>query len=636
MNENLDPVLNEPKVEEPVADKAPAVEAVATEEVESPKVNVESSETSEATEVTSEVEGISDSVERKQYATRHEVLQRLEEIVAAAADDAKGEVSYLKMLYYKLRQQETDAALTAALEQDSEDLSALESKPDEMEGRLKELLEQYREQRAAALESRNREMAENADRKKALLDAMEAIATDANDVNVHYNQFMELQKQFKEIHNVDPAVVADLWKRYSAVTESFYDLLKINKELRDYDFKKNLEKKEELCQEAERLGTMGDVIAAFRRLQELHEEWKGVGPVSPTVREEIWTRFKTASTVVNKRHQDHFEQIKQKEAENEVGKKALCEKIEAIDFSQNASLKDWEAQTQQILDIQKEWRSLGFASRKVNTQLFERFRRSCDAFFAAKATFYKGVKDGQSENLAKKIKLCEKAEALKDSTEWRKTTDQFISLQREWKNIGAVPRKNSASLWKRFVTACDAFFEAKEKAVGSEKNEEKVNLEKKQSVIARLKELQSDIESVQPATVRELMAEWNSIGHVPFKEKDKVYNAYQEALEVFFQKLDMKGSRARMESFSENISKLASGNNPQSTLMRERERLMRVYERMTADLKNYENNLGFLNISSKSSSNNPIVREIEKKKDALKAEIKTIVDKIELIDKQLE
>jgi hypothetical protein len=636
MNENLDPVLNEPKVEEPVADKAPAVEAVATEEVESPKVNVESSETSEATVVTSEVEGVSDSVERKQYATRQEVLQRLEEIVVAAADDAKGEVSYLKMLYYKLRQQETDAALTAALEQDSEDLSALESKPDEMEGRLKELLEQYREQRAAALESRNREMAENADRKKALLDAMEAIATDANDVNVHYNQFMELQKQFKEIHNVDPAVVADLWKRYSAVTESFYDLLKINKELRDYDFKKNLEKKEELCQEAERLGTMGDVIAAFRRLQELHEEWKGVGPVSPTVREEIWTRFKAASTVVNKRHQDHFEQIKQKEAENEVGKKALCEKIEAIDFSQNASLKDWEAQTQQILDIQKEWRSLGFASRKVNTQLFERFRRSCDAFFAAKATFYKGVKDGQSENLAKKIKLCEKAEALKDSTEWRKTTDQFISLQREWKNIGAVPRKNSASLWKRFVTACDAFFEAKEKAVGSEKNEEKVNLEKKQSVIARLKELQSDIESVQPATVRELMAEWNSIGHVPFKEKDKVYNAYQEALEVFFQKLDMKGSRARMESFSENISKLASGNNPQSTLMRERERLMRVYERMTADLKNYENNLGFLNISSKSSANNPIVREIEKKKDALKAEIKTIVDKIELIDKQLE
>jgi hypothetical protein len=358
--------------------------------------------------------------------------------------------------------------------------------------------------------------------------------------------------------------------------------------------------------------------------------------VSPTVREEIWSRFKAASTVVNKRHQDHFEQIKQKEAENEVGKKALCEKIEAIDYSQNASLKDWEAQTQQILDIQKEWRSLGFASRKVNTQLFERFRRSCDAFFAAKAQYYKGVKDGQSENLAKKIKLCEKAEALKDSTEWRKTTDQFISLQREWKNIGAVPRKNSASLWKRFVTACDAFFEAKEKAVGSEKNEEKVNLEKKQGVIARLKELQADIEHVQPATVRELMAEWNAIGHVPFKEKDKVYNAYQEALEVFFQKLDMKGARARMESFSESVNKMATGANPQNTLLRERERLMRTYERMTADLKTYENNLGFLNISSKSASSNPLLREVEKKKEALKAEIKTVVDKIELIDKQLE
>jgi hypothetical protein len=627
MNENLDPVQNEPKVEEPVADKEQATpEAAAV--AETPAV--------ETVETPAEEEAEADAVERKPYATRQEVLARLEEIVAEGVDDAKGEVAYLKMLYYKLRQQETDAALTAALEQDSEDLSALESKPDEQEARLKELLEKYREQRAAAVESRAREMAENAERKKALLDAMEAIATDANDVNVHYNQFMELQKQFKEIHNVDSAVVGDLWKRYSAVTESFYDLLKINKELRDYDFKKNLEKKEEICAEAERLGTMGDVIAAFRRLQELHEEWKGVGPVSPTVREEIWSRFKAASTVVNKRHQDHFEQIKQKEAENEVGKKALCDKIEAIDYSGNASIKDWEAQTAQILEIQKEWRSLGFASRKVNTQLFERFRRSCDAFFAAKATFYKGVKDIQSENLAKKIKLCEKAEALKDSTEWRKTTDQFISLQREWKNIGAVPHKNSASIWKRFVTACDSFFEAKEKAVGSEKNEEKVNMEKKQSVIARLKELQATIESVEPATVRELMAEWNSIGHVPFKEKDKLYNAYQEALEVFFQKLDMKGARARMDNFAENLSKLASGSNAQSSLMRERERLMRAYERMTAELKTYENNLGFLNVTSKSGSANPLMRELDKKKEALKADIKTIVEKIDLIDKQLE
>jgi hypothetical protein len=626
MNENLDPVQNEPKVEEPVADKEQATPVAAV--AETPAV--------ETVETPAEEEAEADAVERKPYATRQEVLARLEEIVAEGVDDAKGEVSYLKMLYYKLRQQETDAALTAALEQDSEDLSALESKPDEQEARLKELLEKYREQRAAAVESRAREMAENAERKKALLDAMEAIATDANDVNVHYNQFMELQKQFKEIHNVDSAVVGDLWKRYSAVTESFYDLLKINKELRDYDFKKNLEKKEEICAEAERLGTMGDVIAAFRRLQELHEEWKGVGPVSPTVREEIWSRFKAASTVVNKRHQDHFEQIKQKEAENEVGKKALCDKIEAIDYSGNASIKDWEAQTAQILEIQKEWRSLGFASRKVNTQLFERFRRSCDAFFAAKATFYKGVKDIQSENLAKKIKLCEKAEALKDSTEWRKTTDQFISLQREWKNIGAVPHKNSASIWKRFVTACDSFFEAKEKAVGSEKNEEKVNMEKKQSVIARLKELQATIESVEPATVRELMAEWNSIGHVPFKEKDKLYNAYQEALEVFFQKLDMKGARARMDNFAENLSKLASGSNAQSSLMRERERLMRAYERMTAELKTYENNLGFLNVSSKSGSANPLMRELDKKKEALKADIKTIVEKIDLIDKQLE
>jgi hypothetical protein len=463
---------------------------------------------------------------------------------------------------------------------------------------------------------------------------MEAITASANDINVHYNQFMELQRQFKEIRNVDPVQVSDLWKRYSQISENFYDLLKINKELRDYDFKKNLEKKEALCEEAESLGKMGDVIAAFRRLQDLHEEWKGVGPVAPAVREEIWTRFKNASSVVNKRHQEHFEQIKVKEAANEVGKKALCEKIEALDYSHNVNVKEWEDQTAVILEIQKEWRTLGFASKKVNTQLFERFRRSCDAFFAAKAKFYKELKDQQNDNLAKKLRLCEKAEALKDSQEWRKTTDQFISLQREWKNIGAVPRKNSAAIWKRFVTACDFFFDAKEKAMGSEKNEEKVNLEKKQGIIARLKELQAEIETVQPSDVRALMAEWNAVGHVPFKEKDKLYNAYQEALEVFFQKLDMKGSRSRIEAFSENISKLASGNNPQNTLLRERERLMRLFERLNADLKTYENNSGFISLASKSS--NGLMREIEKKKEALKAEIKTVVEKIELLDKQLE
>lgn len=572
--------------------------------------------------------------EKKTYATREEIIARLEEIVSESSDTVKSEVTYLKMLYYKMRQQETDAALQALLENEDADALSYESKPDELEDRLKELLNIHKEHRAAMVEARNKELAENCARKTAILDQMEALATDANDINVHYPVFMDLQKQFKEIGTVDSAVANDLWKRYAQVTENFYDLLKINKELRDYDFKKNQEKKEALCVEAERLGDAGDVLAAFRRLQELHEEWKGIGPVAPVVREEIWARFKAASTVVNKRHQEHFEQIKAKESENEAGKTALCEKIEAIDLTEISTVKGWEEKTAVVLGIQEEWRKLGFASRKVNNQLFERFRKSCDKFFEAKALFFKTMKEGQAANLEKKIRLCEKAEALKDSQEWRKTTDQFIALQKEWKTIGPVPRKQANAIWKRFLAACDAFFEAKEKAVGSERAEEKANLEKKQAIIARLKELKETVAEVEASQIREIMAEWNTVGHVPFKEKDKLFKEYQVILDFFFDKLDMKGTKARMSAFANNLSKLASGDKAESALLREREKLMRVYERLNADLKTYENNLGFLTLASKSG--NSLLREVEKKKESLKAEIQTIVEKIELIDKNIE
>lgn len=571
--------------------------------------------------------------EKKTYASRQEIIDRLREIATLATDEAKNEVNHLKKLYYLLRQQETDAAVQSLL--DSEDVEALEFKPeaDTLEEELKSLIAAHREARAAVVEARQKELADNAAQKNAILDRMEALAEDAGDVNNHYQEFQELQKQFKAVGQVDQALVGDMWKRFSAVMEKFYDLLKINKELRDYDFKKNLEKKEALCLEAEQLGTAGDVIAAFRRLQDLHEEWRGIGPVAPAQREELWNRFKAASTIVNKRHQDHFEAIKAKETENEVAKVALCEKIEAIDMARLTTMKDWEDQTAYVLKLQEEWRSYGFASKKVNTKLFERFRKSCDDFFAAKAEYFRALKDTQSVNVQKKEKLCQLAEELMTSTEWRKTTDRFINLQREWKQVGPVPRKLSTALWTRFVTACDTFFAAKEKAVGGEKQIENENLQKKQEIIDRLNTLKENIDEVTPNQIHAIRAEWNAIGHVPFKEKDKIFDQYQKALDIFYQKIDMKGNKARMNAYAENVSKMATGEKAQNNLMREREKLMRAYERMTTELKTYENNIGFLSLSSKGG--NSLIREIEKKKEALKADIRTVVEKIELIDKNL-
>ena len=569
----------------------------------------------------------------KVYANREEIVARLEEIAGETTEQAKVEINHLKSLYYKLRQQEVDAELQALLDSDDPEAAAgYQAKPDELEPKLKELLNVQKEARAAMVEARNREYAANLAFKQDILTQMEAFAQDANDVNQHYNAFIELQKKFKEAGPVDPQEVNGLWQRYSQANEQFYDLLKINKELRDYDFRKNLEKKEKLIEEAEGLAAMGDVLAAFRRLQELHEEWKGIGPVAPAVREEIWARFKAASTVINKRHQEHFDKIKAQEAANEAGKTALIEQVEAIDVTGIRTAKDWDAQTAAVLALQQEWRKFGFASRKVNAQLFDRFRQACDAFFTAKAEFYKSIKEEQNANLEKKLRLCEKAEEMKDSTEWRKTADRFVSLQKEWKTIGAVPRKHSNAVWQRFSAACDAFFAAKEKAVGGERAVERENMEKKEAILTKLAELKADVENATQQAVRDLMAEWNEIGHVPFKEKDRLFAAYKEAIDFFFDKLDMKGTRARMETFRQNIAKkaAAAGESVRDALADDRQKLVRAYERLTTDLKNYENNLGFF---AKSSKPNPLLAQMEKKRDALKAEIAELLTKIREIDK---
>lgn len=562
--------------------------------------------------------------EKKFYANRGEILDRLAEIAGEATETVKNEVNYLKLLYYKLRQQETDAELKKFLEGDA-DASTYEAKPDELEPRLKELLNIQKEARAVMVEARNKEMAENLAKKQEILKQMIAIAQDADGVGQQYNTFVELQKQFKEVGPVDGAEVNNLWKQYNMLNEQFYDALKINNELRDYDFKKNLERKTEICEEAEKLGEATDILPAFRRLQELHEEWKGLGPVAQSLREEIWARFKAASTIINKRHQDYFEAIKAAEIANEEAKNELCSQLEAIATEVQDSVKAWEEKTAQVLNIQEEWRKLGFANKRVNTQLFERYRQLCDTFFQAKSNFLKNLRNEQNANLSKKIALCEKAEALKESTDWRTTSDLLVNLQKEWKTIGPVPYKMSAGVWERFRSACDYFFEAKEKAVGNEKAEELANLEKKHNVLGQLKELAANLSGVEPQQVRDLMAQWNAIGHVPFKEKDKLFAAYKEQIDFFFENLDMKGQKARIQNFKERAKGFAQEG--KQRVESEQQKLQRQLERLQNDLKTYENNLGFLT----SKKGNGMMALMERQMENLKAEIKEVKEKLALL-----
>ena len=603
MTENIDPIQKEEIQMEPTV--ATATESVAVE-------------TPEATD-----EAAPELFEKKFYANRQEIIDRLSVIANEATEQAKAEINYLKMLYYKIRQQEVDAELQKFIN-DNGDPAAYESKTDDLEPKLKELLAVQKEARAVMVEARNKEMAENLAKKNEILDKMDAIASDADGIGQQYNVFQDLQKQFKEVGAVDPQEVNVLWKRFSAIGEKFYDALKINKELRDYDFKKNLEKKEALCEEAEKLSEAGDVLSAFRRLQEMHEEWKGIGPVAKEIREEIWSRFKAASTIINKRHQEHFESLKAAEAANEQGKIALCEKLEAIQVAAISTVKDWEEQTQAVLKIQEEWRKLGFANKKVNNSLFERFRGLCDAFFQAKAEYYKAIKEEQNENLAKKIALCEKAEALKDSTDWRSTTDLLVKLQQDWKEIGPVNRKNSNAIWERFRSACNAFFDAKEKAVGDERSVEKANLEKKLEILEKLSQLKDNVADVTPDQVRALMNEWKEVGHVPFKEKDKLFKAYQEQVDFFFENLDMK---SRPQSRGNRQKGEKSRNVPEN----DRARLMRQYDTLTRELKTYENNLGFLSFGNKGGKN-PLLAQMEQKMEGIKKQISEIVEKINNLD----
>ena len=565
-------------------------------------------------------------------ATKEEILASLKVISEKEpAEITNDEVSRLKQQFYAIRNEEQRAEREAFIEAGNAP-EAFEPAADETEEAFKTLLATVKEKKAEQRAAIEAEQQKNYERKKEIIAQIIEMGSDVDNANRFFQQVRDLQNDFKEIGEVPAPVAADLWKSYQEAVEKFYDQLKINKELRDYDFKKNLSEKELIVAEAEKLRAEEDVIAAFRRLQELHEQWRAIGPVPKEVREEIWGRFKDISADVNKRYQAFFEERKARERENELAKEALCERIEAYEFDKLSTYAAWDEMTKLIIAAQEEWKKIGYASRKSNNALFARFRETCDKFFEAKAEFFRDMKDTLSRNLEKKIALCERAEALKDSTEWRKTADELAALQKEWKTIGAVAKKHSDQVWRRFLAACDYFFEQKKKNNSGTRRTERANLEQKNEIIDKLKALDLSAMNREEAikAVKDLQAEWQSVGHVPFSEKDRIYEAYRAVCNELYQRLDISQRGSRMASFENTIKEIG---NDENRLYRERERLMRALEQRRNELQTYENNMGFLSAKSKNAGS--MLRDMERRVQRLKDDIADLEKKITVIDGKL-
>lgn len=563
------------------------------------------------------------------YSTKAAVIERLKEIVQEVEGVSKSELDSLKQFFYKLHVAEQEKLHKEFLEQGG-DPAAYVPAIDESEVTFKAEMNLIKEKRNAYLQEQEQLKVENLQKKQAIIDRIKGLAENPDEANQAYEEVKNLQTEWKNIGVVPPENSTELWKTYQLYIEKYYDTLKISNEFREYDFKKNLETKVALCEAAEKLAEEEDVIAAFHKLQSLHQEFRDCGPVAKEQREEIWKRFKDASTIVNRRHQQHFEDIKNEENKNLEKKTAICEAIEGIDVENITSAPVWNEMTQKVIELQNEWKKIGFAPQKMNVKIFERFRAACDKFFTAKSEFFKGLKDNLAQNLELKTALCEKAEQLKDSTEWKKTSDALIRLQKEWKTIGPVAKKESDAIWKRFVAACDYFFEQKEKVVSTLHNEEHENLKKKQEIIEKLKTLANEkVESSREA-LQALTKEWNEVGHVPFKEKDKLYEEYKNILDNVYKQLNAKNGKKRLNKFKDSIKeRIQDGNN----LLRERDRLFRIYENMKSEIKTYENNLGFLNSSSKSG--NGLLAEIKRKVEKLKDDLELQKQKIQALDEEI-
>lgn len=562
--------------------------------------------------------------------TRESLLETIEKIIAEDSEIVADDVARIKQQFYTLHNE----LIIRRKEEAGEEGEAFTATEDPIEERFKAALTALKEKKARQRAEIETRQAANLEKKEALIAELKTLAADTDNVNRHYPRIKEIQTEFKETGEVPPQNATTVWKNYQDAVEAFYDQWKVNKELRDYDFKKNLAEKQLLLDEARKLVDEPDVITAFRRLQSLHDKWREIGPVAKDVREEIWASFKDASAEINKKYQAHFEQRKARERENEEIKTALCERLEALDFGKPSSYQEWDAMTKTILEAQEEWKKAGYASRKSNTALFNRFRALCDDFFGRKSEFFKKTKAEFAENMAKKTALCEKAEALSESTDWKKTTDAIVALQKEWKTIGPVARKNSDAIWKRFIKACDTFFDRKKKINGDTRRAEQANLATKKEIISRLNTIASDNDETSRedaiAEVQQLRKQWQETGHVPFRDKDKLQDAYREVVGALFDKLDIKENRARMADFQAGVEASAGDS---GKLSRERDRLVRACEQRRQELKTYENNMGFFN--SRSKSGDSIVKEMERKMQHLKEEIAQLTEKIKIIDSNI-
>lgn len=568
---------------------------------------------------------------QKVYTTKQEILERVREIAHGEEAPRKEEVDYLKTVFYKLHIAERDVQQREYLEAggNPDTYSVL---PDDDEEAFKAEMIIIKERRAKLFQEKEAEKAENLKRKLEIIEKIKAMAISPDEANKSYLQFKELQQEWKEIKAVPAEKANELWRNYQLYVEQFYDLLKLNSEAREYDFKKNLERKTKLCEAAEKLADESDVISAFHQLQELHQQYREIGPVSKDLREEIWVRFKAASTVINKRHQQHFEQLRAKENENLTKKTVLCEQVETLVQQECKTAADWEKLTKEIIAVQAEWKTIGFAPQKMNVKIFERFRSTCDDFFSRKATFFKELKTQYAENAEKKKTLVEKARALQDSTEWKSTSDKLIALQKEWKTIGMVPRKLGDQLWNDFLNACNHFFEARNSANAGTRNEEKDNLGKKRDIIDQLKTLAEEKADNIQEKVQSLVDEYNQVGHVPYKEKDKQYKEYHDILDKLYKELNISIARKRLDNFKNNLKNVAKRG--EDALDNERGRLMRRYEQVKQEVQTYENNLGFLNASSKKG--NSLIDEMNRKVQKLKDDMSLLREKIKAIDKQSE
>ena len=613
-------------IEEPVA--TPAEEVVAVEETPTESAPQPTEEPAvEEAEVENELLADTEPEQENEFdipATKEGIIERMKQIAEGNEEISRQEVDLLKSHFYRIVKAEGEAAYKQYIEEGG-DPEAYTPAIEPTEQLFKEVFGIVREKRAAQHKAQEQQKEENYLKKLRIIEKIKVILDNPDEVNKSYNEFRELQNEWNSIKDVPAEKSTELWKAYQANVEKFYDTLKLNNEFRAYDFKKNLEMKTALCEAAEKLTESDDILGSFRQLQNLHQQFREIGPVSRELREEIWHRFKDASTIINKRHQEYFESRKEEENQNLDQKTAICEIIEGYDLDALKSFADWNDMSEKIMALQAKWKTIGFAPHKMNQKIYDRFRAACDAFFTQKAEYFKGIRENMGENLRKKTELVEKAEALKSSTDWKKTADELIALQKEWNGIGPIPKKHSTLLWNRFRAACDEFFEAKKANTSSQHSEQVENLNKKKAIVARLAAIVPEETPDLRQLLKDAQAEWNEIGHVPFKEKDKVFQALRAQMDRLYDFLGESASKRRVEHFKNTVSE-GGGD-------RMRDKLVRQAEILEQEIKTYENNLGFLNLS-KGNKGSSLIDELNHKVDKLKADLKEIKEKIKIIDEK--